>query len=264
MPSWQHCVKASGVKGESMVIDSHVHIKGGDTYRREFDPDDTVRMLDAAGIERACVFSICLPSWESNALTRRSVEGREDRLIPYAHVLPEEGDLALVEFRRAVEEWGFRGLKLHVGEVRGEVTDELFVPFLELAADLRVPVLLDCLNRPDLAERWAQAVPQAGIILAHMGSTNDPATNDRFISLCRRHANLWLDTSYSHVPWKIRDAVRCCGAEKVVFGSDGGAGYYPSSIELAKIHAYEFSPEELQLILGGNIARLLGLDYQSA
>lgn len=125
--------------GESMVIDSHVHIKGGDTYRREFDPDATVRMLDAAGIDRACVFSIC-----------------------------------------------------------------------------------------------------------------------------RRHPNLWLDTSYSHVPWKIRDAVRCCGAEKVVFGCDGGAGYYPSSIELAKIHAYDFPPEDLRLILGGNIARLLHLEPHPA
>jgi predicted TIM-barrel fold metal-dependent hydrolase len=82
---------------------------------------------------------------------------------------------------------------------------------------------------------------------------------DRFISLCRRHHNVWLDTSYSHVPWKIRDAVRYCGAEKVIFGSDGGAGYYPASLELAKINAYDFTPEERRLILGENIRALLGL-----
>ncbi len=242
-----------------MIIDSHVHIKGGDFFRREFDPDATVRMLDAAGIARACVFSICLPSWESNELTRRAVQGREDRLIPYAHVLPEEGELAHEELRRAVEEWGFRGLKLHVGEIRGEITDALVVPFLEQAAALGIPVLLDCVHQPERAGCWVGAVPEAKIILAHMGSSTDPFMVDRFLAICRRHPNVWVDTSYSHVPWKIRDAVRVCGAEKVVFGSDGGAGYYPAGIELAKIEAYEFSPEERAAILGGNIARLLGL-----
>lgn len=242
-----------------MIIDSHIHLKGGDYFRREFDPDATVRMLDAAGIDRGCVFSICLPSWESNVLTRKAVQGREDRLIPYAHVLPEEGELAHVELQRAVEEWGFRGLKLHVGEVRGEATVELFVPFLEQAAALGVPVLLDCIHRPEFAEGCAQAVPEAKLILAHLGSNTDPFMNDRFICLCRRCQNVWLDTSYSLVPWKIRDAVRYCGAEKVIFGSDGGADYYPASIELAKINAYPFSPEERQRILGENIRELLGL-----
>jgi predicted TIM-barrel fold metal-dependent hydrolase len=174
-------------------------------------------------------------------------------------VLPEEGDLAHLEFRRAVEEGGFRGLKLHLGEVRGEVTDELGVPFLEQAAELGVPVLLDCINRPEWAARWAEAVPQVKVIIAHLGSPLDPFMVDRFISLCRRHHNVWLDTSYSHVPWKIRDAVRYCGAEKVIFGSDGGAGYYPASLELAKINAYDFTPEERRLILGENIRALLGL-----
>lgn len=241
-----------------MIVDSHVHIKGGDYFRRQFDPDDTVRMLDAAGIDRACVFSMCLPSRESNELTLRAVRGREDRLIPYAHVLPEEGELAHQELRRAVEEWGFRGLKLHMGETRGEVCDELFVPFLEHAARLGIPVLLDCINQPDWALRWVEQVPQARIIIAHLGSPLDPFMVDRFIAICQSHENVWLDTSYSHCPWKIRDAVTYCGAHKVVFGSDGGAGFYPSSMELAKIHAYEFSEDDKKLILGGNILGLLG------
>jgi hypothetical protein len=45
-----------------MIVDSCVHIKGGDYFRREFDPDATVRMLAKAGINRASVFSLCVPS----------------------------------------------------------------------------------------------------------------------------------------------------------------------------------------------------------
>jgi predicted TIM-barrel fold metal-dependent hydrolase len=242
-----------------MIIDCHVHLKGGDHFRRQFDPDETVRMLDAAGIDRACVFSMCLPSRESNELTRRGVQGREDRLIPFAHVLAEEGEAAHDELRRAVESWGFRGLKLHLGEVRGELSDGLIVPFLEQAAGLGIPVLLDCSNQPDWAQRLAHAAPEVNLIIAHLGSPLDEFMINRFIGLCRARRNVWLDTSYSHVPWKIRDAVRYCGAEKVVFGSDGGADYYPSSFELAKVRAYDLTAEELELVLSRNISRLLGL-----
>jgi predicted TIM-barrel fold metal-dependent hydrolase len=242
-----------------MIIDSHVHLKGGDRFRREFDPDATVRMLDDAGIDRACVFAMSLPSRESNEMTRRAVVGREARLIPYAHVLPEEGDLALVEMRRAVEEWGFRGLKLHCGEVVGEAQDEHIVPFLECAAELGIPVLLDCLNRPGQARLWVTSVPEAKVIIAHLGGNVDEQMASRFIALARAHANVHLDTSYLLCPWMIREAVRVCGPDKVVFGSDGAAGLYPASLELAKVRAYDFTASELELILSGNIRRLLGL-----
>lgn len=242
-----------------MIIDSHVHIKGGDYFRRQFDPDATVQMLDDACIDKACVFSISLPSWEANELTRNAVQGREDRLIPYAHVLPEEGDIAHEEFRRVVEERGFKGLKLHVGLVRGEPNADLFIPFLEQAAQMDVPVLLDCIHKPEMLQSLADSVPQAKIIAAHMGSFNDPFMVDKFINICGRKENVWLDTAYSSIPWKIRDAVHFCGANKVIFGSDGGAGYYPASIELAKVKAYNFTPEQLELILGGNIRTLIGV-----
>jgi len=69
--------------------------------------------MDQAGIERSIVFSISLPSRASNELTLRAVRGWEDRLIPYAHALPQEGSIALEEVRRAAG-LGCRGLKLHL------------------------------------------------------------------------------------------------------------------------------------------------------
>ena len=80
---------------------------------------------------------------------------------------------------------------------------------------------------------WTQARPEAKIIIPHLGSSNDPFMNDRFISLCRRHPNVWLDSSYVFSPWKIRDAVRCCGAEKILFGDlkNGGTVIGPPKAE---------------------------------
>lgn len=239
-----------------MIIDAHVHIKGGDVFRREFDPDATVARMDEAGIDRSCVFSICLPSYDSNELTRRAVQGRS-RLIPFAHVVAEEGIAAKMELERAVEQLGFRGLKLHCGEVRGEVTAELFLPYLEQAASYRLPIIFDCINRPHLAEACATTVPTATLIMAHLGSSNDEFMVDRFLDIAYRHDNVWLDTSYCHCPWKIADALRLLGASKLIFGSDGGGDYYPPMIELAKVRAYIRDATALEKILGGNIEKLL-------
>lgn len=239
-----------------MIIDAHAHVKGGDVFRRELDADATVARMDEAGIDRTCVFSICLPSYESNELTRAAVAGRE-RLIPFAHVVPQEGIAAAVELQRAVEQLHFRGLKLHCGEVRGEVTPELFLPTLEQAAGYHLPIIFDCIDRPQVALACAEAVPQARLIVAHMGSCQDQFMVDRFIDLAYHHDNVWLDTSYSVCPWKMVDALRVLGPTKLVFGSDGGGDYYPAIIELTKVRAYIREQAALDAILGGNVAALL-------
>jgi len=78
-----------------VIVDCHMHVKGGDLYRREFSANFIVRRLDEAGIDKAVVFSICLGSRESNDLTYREVQTFPDRLIGFAHVNPEEGDLTV-------------------------------------------------------------------------------------------------------------------------------------------------------------------------
>lgn len=239
-----------------MIVDAHVHVKGGDVFRRELDPDATVRRMDEAGIDRSCVFSICLPSYDSNELTRMAVAGR-DRLIPFAHVVADEGIAATLELARAVEQLRFQGLKLHRGEVRGEMEPGLFVPILEQAAGYRLPIIFDCINRPDLAEACAESVPQATLVMAHLGSSTDQFMVDRFIDIAYRHDNVWLDTSYSSCPWKIADALRLLGPSKLVFGSDGGGDYYPAIIELTKVRAYVRDDAARERILGGNIEAML-------
>jgi hypothetical protein len=110
-----------------VIIDSHVHVKGGDQYRRELDADRTLYRMDQAGIDKSIVFLICLPSRESNELTWRAVRGREDRLIPYAHAVLLEGIVALRETRSAVEA-GCRGVKVHLGELGGTTSRKSLAP----------------------------------------------------------------------------------------------------------------------------------------
>lgn len=239
-----------------MIIDAHSHLKHGDAFFREVPAAEIIAGMDEAGIDRACVFVVRLPAYLSSEHTRKAVAAC-DRLIPFAHLLVEEGVAAHQELDRAIGVLGFKGLKLHCGEVRGEVTPELFIPFLEQAAGYQLPIIFDAVNRPEFTEACARAVPEARLIVAHLGSGNDQFMNDRFIDLAYRNGNVWLDLSYCNSPWKIADAFRVLGPDKLIWGSDGGGSYYPPIIELTKTRAYIRDEEALKRILGGNIARLL-------
>lgn len=237
-----------------MIIDCHVHAKGGDTYRREFPPEMILRTMDEAGVDKSVVFSICLPGRESNNLTARCCKAAPDRLIPFAHVWPEEGRQALIEIDRAVEQLGCRGLKLHVGEMPDASADPL-KPVCEKATQVGLPVLIDVATRLDIATELVESVPGMKLIIAHLGAPNSEALVERFIALAWEHPNIWRDSSYSSCPWKIADAIERLGPDRVVFGSDGPI-IHPA-IELMKIRVCNLSQEDFEKVTWRNIESLM-------
>ncbi|MBC7287540.1 MAG: amidohydrolase family protein [Armatimonadetes bacterium] len=238
------------------IIDFHCHVKGGDLYRREFLGEQIVRAADEAGIKKTVIFSICLPGRESNELTKREADKFPDRLIPFAHVLPQEGALAIREVRRCFQELGWRGLKLHCGEMTERAPEHL-VPLLELCVEFDRPCLIDVASDVGLTKAIVEAVPNCKLVVAHLGAPNQEQLVDQFIALALEHENLYFDLSYCHVPWKMQVAVDALGAERLVFGSDGLL-YHPL-IELAKIACLKLTDTQLAAILSDNAARLLGL-----
>ncbi len=241
-----------------MIIDAHVHIKGGDIYRREFPPELIVKLMEEANIDKSIVFSICLPSRESNELTYRAISKFPNKLIGFAHVLPQEGDIAVIELRRAIKEFKFKGLKLHAGEFAKEYgfTLKLLEPILEECVKLKIPVLIDPIGQYEPVVEIVEAFPELKLIIAHMGSHNNEVIVNKFIGLARRKENVYLDTSWSDVYWKIRDAVKYAGADKLIFGSDGPLNH--PLVELMKIKILKLPKEEEEKILYKNILKLLG------
>lgn len=237
-----------------MIIDCHVHAKGGDTYRREFPPELILRTMDEAGIDKSVVFSICLPGRESNDLTARCCSACPERLIPFAHVLPEDGKPALVELERAANSLGCRGLKLHLGEMKEQAAEPL-KPVCGKAAQMDLPVLIDFATRLDIATELVESVPGMKLIVAHLGAPNSETLVDGFIALALEHPNLFMDSSYSSCPWKIPEAIQRLGAERVVFGSDGPL-IHPS-IELTKIRVCNLSQADFEKVTWRNVEGLL-------
>jgi predicted TIM-barrel fold metal-dependent hydrolase len=242
-----------------MVIDCHVHCKGGDLYRREFSADQILRTMDEAEIDRSIVFAICLPSVESQEMTQAICAAAPDRLTPFAHVLPDEGPLALVELERAITQLGFRGLKLHLGELPGDLRPAEIVamlePLVQKCGDLNCPCLIDAKGLAEVIDQLAETGPKSHLIVAHLGCSQGEAAIDRFIGLAATRHNVFLDTAYVHQPWKIGDAIGRAGAGKVIFGSDGPL-IHPA-IERRKLEVLHLDTEQWEAVTSRNILALL-------
>jgi len=245
-----------------MIIDAHVHLKHGDVAATEYTPERIVEVMDGAGVERSVVFAMSTTTRRATEMAREAAERFPDRLIPYAYALPSYERPVIDELRVAIEELGFRGIKLHVGECR--LRQYIADPVVALAGELGVPCLIDLGGDLATGERIAASFPQTKLIYAHFGRylcTEVPVL-ESFIALAQRHPNVWLDTAGVVLSWTIRAAVERLGAERVLFGTDSP---YPRPDEVTmlrdgirQIRALELPPEDEAMVLGGAIARLLG------
>lgn len=244
-----------------MIIDSHVHLKHGDAAGTEYTPEQIVAVMDAAGIERSVVFAMSTTTRRSLEMAAEAVERFPDRLIPYAYALPSYERPVIDELRAAIEELGFRGIKLHIGECR--LREYIADPVFALAGELGVPCLIDLGGDLATGERIAASFAETKLIYAHFGRylCTDVPLIESFIALAERHANVYLDTAGVVLSWTIREAVQRLGAERVLFGTDSP---YPRPDEVTmlrdgirQIRALELSPEDEAMVLGGSIARLL-------
>ena len=167
------------------------------------------------------------------------------------------------QLEEAISELGFRGIKIHMGECT--LADYVIDPVIELAGKLDVPCLIDCLGRHEPIQRIAARFGETKIIVAHLGQylCKQGAVIDRFVHLAEEHDNIFLDASGVVMTGKIKEAVDRLGSERVIFGTDG-PHELPDTIayarmELDKIRRLALSPDDESAVLGGSIAKLLGM-----
>jgi hypothetical protein len=106
-------------------------------------------------------------------------------------------------------------------------------------------------NLGNLAGRF----PEATIIMAHMGEE----ASFEGISIAGKYSNIILDTTGS-INWYriINFAIEVVGEDRIVFGMDFPA--YNPGPEIAKVKDADITEEQKKKIMGGNAARILGLE----
>lgn len=243
-----------------MIVDSHTHVDEAPAYGWFDPPEVMIRLLDEAEIDRAVIMTYRdAPGPEEGVIEyiAEAVQKYPDRLIGYARMNPRYGDEAVDLFDRSIREYGMKGLKLHPVSYVMHPASEPTLALIRHAAHLGVPTLFHCgdeeFSLPLQIAEAAEAVPEAKIILGHMGGYFH--TKDA-IRVARRHPNLILETSAMPYPAMIKEAVDAIGAERVLFASDG-PGCDPA-LEVQKVLRAGLSPEQESAIFLGNIERLLG------
>jgi predicted TIM-barrel fold metal-dependent hydrolase len=239
-----------------MIIDCHCHAGKGDVMTAPWNTDAPLgtylRRASQAGITR----TVILPLFQSdycvgNRDVARLIARLPGRLIGFAmvHTGRDSGQIREM-VRKAVLEYGFRGIKVH--GLEGMPTREV----CEAAYEFNLPVLVDVAGKTHVIDMFAPQYPDVNFIIAHLGSfADDWRAHEHVIEQLVRYRNLYADTSGVRRFDYILQAVKRAGAQKVLFGSDGP--WLHPAVELYKVRMLKLPVECERLVLGANAARLI-------
>lgn len=264
------------------VIDFHCHVGRWNRFGGDDDPAEYVRIMDAAGVDVACVFcSNFGDARRGNDLVARLITEHPDRFVGVAYVTPRSIEEAMSELERCFDTLGFKFLKVYPDYFGRPIDDPAYVPIFDWA-DERSLVIMSHSAGP--SKGWAPSGSSRYKGVNPSGE-NDFTWPDRFISLAQRYQNInWvLGHSGNARPGQeqaIATAKACpnifletctsmsqhdtieilvagAGEDRVLYGSDMpvmDARYHVGRVITAAI-----SDEAKLKVLGLNAIKLLGL-----
>lgn len=241
-----------------MVIDGHVTL--GESRDAALEPERLLEQMRELGIDHALVAPpehfVPVRNRQGNELTAEAARRSDGVLIAYAVATPWLGGEAVDELRRAHEN-GARALHVDPALQGFDLLDGQVDPLIEFATGAGWPVYIRTGTPPHslpLQVAWlASRHRDCTFILGKSGATDfshdGPATLDAA-------PNVLADSVY--VEWPTALAVANPALrERVVFTSDAPFG--DLAIELARVVEAPFDDATRAAVLGGTLARLLGL-----
>jgi hypothetical protein len=194
-----------------------------------------------------------------NDRTMRAVKAFPDRAYGSVYLSPRLPDFSMEELNRCVRD----GPMVMIGEI--EVDARCNIPGMDPIADwaasnevviLQHEWLKTGGNEPDESSPFdvvelARRHPKLQIVCAHTGGNWELG-----IRAIRATRNVYCGLAGSDpTSGYVEMAVRELGAERVIYGSDVGGRSFASQI--AKVKGANISEADKELILGGNLRRLL-------
>jgi predicted TIM-barrel fold metal-dependent hydrolase len=258
------------------------------------DPDAEMLLSEMAeaGIDKSVIFPVDfgltlgdpeVPIDEVNRLYAELGRKHPDKLIPFASVDPRR-DGAADLFEKCVSEWNMKGLKLHPCAGFYPNQKEVY-PLLEIANHKKLPVIIHSGHMMvPLRSKYSQTIhlddlgvdfPDLPIIAAHAGGSFG---YKQLLSLMGIKVNIMADISSWQVYVQkdypgfcriLREFIDFTETERIFFGSDSPSFRSMMSnmdwVQLVKDlpnnapEGIDFTEAEINLILGGNAQRILGL-----
>ena len=262
-----------------MIVDAHCHVWPDHLAPKVLagrpaglDPvhDGTIdglrRTMDAAGVDHAMCLGV--------ANVARTVERTNEfigsldrtRFTPFGTVHP---DLPVEANLKSLRDNGIRGVKLHPMFQDLALADPRVVDLLRALAEDGITVITHVgLGREGAVDERAaprdlravlDQIPDLHLIACHFGGYHRLDEAEQFVV----GSGALLETSWpprlSDLDAdRVRSIIARHGADRIVFGSDWPMA--DPAAEIAAVRALGLDATDEQAILGGNLARLLGLD----
>lgn len=215
-----------------------------------------LRDEDAAGIEYAVMMPA--PIWQPNNRALAETVKGERRVIACCQVNPNDGAPALQDIEQSVSRDGMRMLKIMPALFHLNLLGPIAASLMDKARELGIVVNIHSggdLSHPLKIGALCHRYPEVLVIMDHMGYRE---WGGDAIVAAQDNSNLYLGTTIaSFEPASIEHAVKALGPERVIYGSNAPALY--SDLAVEAIHRQKLGREVEALVLGGNLARLLGM-----
>ena len=249
---------------DTPVIDFHCHAGSWGRYGVDADCELYLRVMDAAGIDRACINCIWYgDAGRGNDVVAEYVARAPDRFIGVAFVTPHYPEEVVPELERAIHGLGMAYVKIYPDYFGRPNDDPAYFPIYEWVDEHRLAVMCHATYPFDppgttILGRFTALTarfPNMTWVLAHAAG----AVNADAAAAARTLPNVYVETCSSRTALgAIEFHVEHAGEDRVLFGTD--MALMDARQQIAKVTTADISRRAKQKILGLNAMRLLGLD----
>ena len=261
------------------VIDFHTHVFRDDVAERAIDSmsDDTryrayydgtvdglLNAMDRAGVAVSVLAPVATSAKQVRSINDWTASMIGKRLVAFGAMHPDHPEPDAEVARMAA--LGMKGIKLHAEFQSFHPHEDRLLPIYRAAEEHGMIMLFHAgsdpkfetvSGSPKVFRELAGEYPGLTFVLAHMGGYQmwDEVAAELVglpVYFDTSQATEWLS------PEDLAALIRAHGTDKVVFGSDGP--WTDAAAALGALRSVGLSAEELDRVLWGNAAQLLGLD----
>ena len=246
------------------IVDFHNHAGTGGRYGLYGDPERFIRIMDTAGIDRACINCIWFgDARHGNDLVASFVSQYPDRFVGVGFVTPHYPEEAIRELERCFDTLDMKYLKIYPDYLGRPQDDPGYFPIYEWCNDRAIAVMShahyvfdkETVTVPARYAALTERYPRIKWVLAHAGAGG----NWGAVEAARTLPNVYLETATAVGAHDLLESVvEAVGADRVLYGSD--MPIFDARTQVGRIATADISEEDKRKILGLNAIKLLGLE----
>lgn len=251
------------------IIDAHLHLDDNFSENLGTCIDKLEADRKNASINNVVVLHLQTQPWKAEEF--KDLIPKYPNMAFFVNVTPHDAEFTgLLE--KSINEFGFKGLKLHPRLNEFSVSDPRLVELCNKAGDLDIPVLIDAFpdgtflmngfNPTDYSD-LALNCPSTKFIWAHCGGQHCID----FMMMCKRLKNVFMDISYSYLYFRgssvtndFNYLMKSMRFNKIFYGSDYPDRALRQSLDLSleQMELGGFKTSEVDKIMSGNFIECIG------